>query len=157
MRKLIITVMLAIAGMASASAENHFDAYRNKEYVEVVQISKAMLRLANPNLGVSPIGSISALNLGDKLDNIEVLSVDGDMDIANKISKELDGIFSQKKGYEVLMAQSSGDDESVKILFRKGKKGVSNEFVVINHDESDMQAVVLSGSFTLADLPLSIK
>lgn len=162
MRKLILTLMLAIAGIVSASAETYFDAFHNEQDVEVVQISKTMLGMANSmGLGVSPIGSISDMNLGDKLDYIEVLTVDSNKAQVKKLSKALDAMFTQKKGFETIVYRSEndgGDEESTKILFRENKKKNSNQFVVININcnGEDMDVVVLSGSFSLADLNMKL-
>lgn len=155
MRKLILSLLLAVAGIISATAENYFDAYRNDEGVEVIQIGKAMLKMANTDnmsmsLGQTPMGPISTFSIIDKLDSIQILNVDDDSN-SEKLYKKFNDMFTdKKKGFEVLMLQSD-DDESVIITFRKNKKG-SNELVVINYDSSELNIIVLSGPFTLEDL-----
>lgn len=124
-RTLIIAIMATLCSVCSYGQQSFFDKYAEMDGVTSVYITKSMLSLFPK--GQTNVNGVNIGNIGDRLNNIQILSTD-EQPIVDKLRKETSDI-NTRNGYEELMRVRE-DGEKTTIYFKDSKKD-KKEFVLL--------------------------
>jgi len=142
---LAVLVVMTIAGKAQNSAEDLFNAYKDRPKVEYVHVPKMMMGIAkhmntedkNVNTLTKSIDSVKVLDLGDC-----------DESVKKELLEDINKL--NLKGYEE-MVKVNDDGEKVLIL-TKNQKDRIREILILNASLTDAAIVLLKGSILQSDL-----
>lgn len=148
MKKMMLALLLTVVSAVSAlAAENYFSKYEQEEGVEVININMAMLKMAgNMNFG----GNMDTADIAGKLTGLQILNVENNDAQVGKFAQIVKDLFSTAKGYENML-HTADAGETVDILFHEVAKS-DNEMVIISREKDELSVIVLSGTFTSADI-----
>lgn len=146
MKRLNILALMTLMAVISVSAQvtKFFDKYADVEKVTSVYISKTMLRMM-PDIKT---GDMDMSGMAGKLDCVRVLTSDNG-DMARKLKSELSKIVVDG-GYELLVKVNEGK-EKTNIYMKSDANGV-NDYLIVNEDSSDFNAILIVGTLTPADI-----
>ena len=142
MKRLILSVLIAITAFAAHAQHDYFDKYADMEGVTSVYVSKTMFKFIQ---GL-PIESddVDMSGIIKKLDSLYILTTE-EPEIMEALRKET-AFINKKEGYEELMRVKE-DGEKVTI-YMKEMKNARTEYVLIM-DSTDEEFVVMIFSGTL--------
>ena len=142
MKRLILSVLIAITAFAAHAQHDYFDKYADLEGVTSVYVSKAMFKFIQ---GL-PIESddVDMSGIIKKLDGLYILTTE-EPEIMEALRKET-AFINKKEGYEELMRVKE-DGEKVTI-YMKEQKNARTEYVLIM-DSTDEEFVVMIFSGTM--------
>lgn len=149
MRKLILSMLLAVSITFAFAQKNPFEQFADMEGVTSVYISKTMLSMIPKNTKTD-YGGVDVSNFLDKLSSILILTSEDKKIATQMLSMANDRV--KGNNYELLMRVKSGDNENVK-FFMKGKPESIRELIMIVA-ASDGENVVMQflGNFTIEDI-----
>ena len=145
-RTLIIAIMATLCSVCSYGQQSFFDKYAEMDGVTSVYITKSMLSLFPK--GQTNVNGVTIGNIGDRLNNIQILSTD-EQPIVNKLRKETSDI-NTRNGYEELMRVRE-DGEKTTIYFKDGKKD-RKEFVLLVDEKDEFTIISIVGDLTLQEI-----
>lgn len=145
-RTLIIAIMATLCSVSSYGQQSFFDKYAEMEGITSVYISKSMLSLFPK--GQTNVNGVNIGNIGDRLNNIQILSTD-EQPIVDKLRKETSDI-NTRNGYEELMRVRE-DGEKTTIYFKDGKKD-KKEFVLLVDEKDEFTIISIVGDLTLQEI-----
>ena len=145
-RTLIIAIMATLCSVCSYGQQSFFDKYAEMDGVTSVYITKSMLSLFPK--GQTNVNGVNIGNIGDRLNNIQILSTD-EQPIVDKLRKETSDI-NTKNGYEELMRVRE-DGEKTTIYFKDGKKD-KKEFVLLVDEKDEFTIISIVGDLTLQEI-----
>jgi len=145
-RTLIIAIMATLCSVCSYGQQSFFDKYAEMDGVTSVYITKSMLSLFPK--GQTNVNGVNIGNIGDRLNNIQILSTD-EQPIVNKLRKETSDI-NTRNGYEELMRVRE-DGEKTTIYFKDGKKD-RKEFVLLVDEKDEFTIISIVGDLTLQEI-----
>lgn len=142
---LAVLVVMTIAGKAQNSAEDLFNAYKDRPKAEYVHVPKMMMGIAkhmntedkNVNTLTKSIDSVKVLDLGDC-----------DESVKKELLEDINKL--NLKGYEE-MVKVNDDGEKVLILTKTQKDRI-REILILNASLTDAAIVLLKGSILQSDL-----
>lgn len=142
MKRLILSVLIAITAFAAHAQHDYFDKYADMEGVTSVYVSKTMFKFIQR----LPIESddVDMSGIIKKLDGLYILTTE-EPEIMEALRKET-AFINKKGGYEELMRVKE-DGEKVTI-YMKEQKNARTEYVLIM-DSTDEEFVVMIFSGTL--------
>lgn len=142
MKRLILSVLIAITAFAAHAQHDYFDKYADMEGVTSVYVSKTMFKFIQ---GL-PIESddVDMSGIIKKLDGLYILTTE-EPEIMEALRKET-AFINKKEGYEELMRVKE-DGEKVTI-YMKEMKNARTEYVLIM-DSTDEEFVVMIFSGTM--------
>ena len=142
MKRLILSVLIAITAFAAHAQHDYFDKYADMEGVTSVYVSKTMFKFIQR----LPIESddVDMSGIIKKLDGLYILTTE-EPQIMEALRKET-AFINKKGGYEELMRVKE-DGEKVTI-YMKEQKNARTEYVLIM-DSTDEEFVVMIFSGTL--------
>lgn len=141
----ILTLLLAIAIIgASAQVTEFFDRYSDTEGVTSVYVSKTLLRMM-PDVKTE---GIEIKGLADKLDGIRILTTE-DKAMADKLKNDATKNL-RLKGYEELLRVNEGDEKTM--IYMKADKRNINEYLIINQEPDEFNAILITGSISPSDI-----
>lgn len=142
MKRLILSVLIAITAFAAHAQHDYFDKYADMEGVTSVYVSKTMFKFIQR----LPIESddVDMSGIIKKLDGLYILTTE-EPEIMEALRKET-AFINKKEGYEELMRVKE-DGEKVTI-YMKEQKNARTEYVLIM-DSTDEEFVVMIFSGTL--------
>lgn len=142
---LAVLVVMTIAGKAQNSADDLFNAYKDRPKAEYVHVPKMMMGIAK-HMNTE---DKNVKTLTKSIDSVKVLDL-GDCD--ESVKKELleDINKLNLKGYEE-MVKVNDDGEKVLIL-TKNQKDRIREILILNASLTDAAIVLLKGSILQSDL-----
>lgn len=146
MKQIYILVMIIAAAAMSASAQvgKVFDKYDDTDGVTSVYVSKAMLSMI-PDMKT---GDVDLSDMAGKLDCVKILTSDNDR-IAAKLKEEISKAVDTKS-YEVLVKVNEGKERTV--IYMKSEENGQNEYLILNGDEGNFNAILIEGKITPADI-----
>lgn len=146
MTRILIVAALLLMSNVCAAQKKTFDKWSDHEGVNVVYISKMMLRLI-PNMKV---GNADIDNIASKLDHVRILNCENAKKVKAvkaDVEKELTA-----GGSEVIMdMKEGGEGNTVRIYHRKVEKK-KNEFVLVQTDGRELTVINLKGTLSLTDI-----
>ena len=145
-RTLIIAIMATLCSVCSYGQQSFFDKYAEMDGVTSVYITKSMLSLFPK--GQTNVNGVNIGNIGDRLNNIQILSTD-EQPIVDKLRKETSDI-NTRNGYEELMRVRE-DGEKTTIYFKDGKKD-KKEFVLLVDEKDEFTIISIVGDLTLQEI-----
>ena len=145
-RTLIIAIMATLCSVCSYGQQSFFDKYAEMDGVTSVYITKSMLSLFPK--GQTNVNGVNIGNIGDRLNNIQILSTDK-QPIVDKLRKETSDI-NTRNGYEELM-RIREDGEKTTIYFKDGKKD-KKEFVLLVDEKDEFTIISIVGDLTLQEI-----
>lgn len=145
-RTLIIAIMATLCSVCSYGQQSFFDKYAEMDGVTSVYITKSMLSLLPK--GQTNVNGVNIGNIGDRLNNIQILSTD-EQPIVDKLRKETSDI-NTRNGYEELMRVRE-DGEKTTIYFKDGKKD-KKEFVLLQDAKNEFTIISIVGDLTLQEI-----
>ena len=145
-RTLIIAIMATLCSVCSYGQQSFFDKYAEMDGVTSVYITKSMLSLFPK--GQTNVNGINIGNIGDRLNNIQILSTD-EQPIVDKLRKETSDI-NTRNGYEELMRVRE-DGEKTTIYFKDGKKD-KKEFLLLQDAKDEFTIISIVGDLTLQEI-----
>ncbi len=145
-RTLIIAIMATLCSVCSYGQQSFFDKYAEMDGVTSVYITKSMLSLFPK--GQTNVNGVNIGNIGDRLNNIQILSTD-EQPIVDKLRKETSDI-NTRNGYEELMRVRE-DGEKTTIYFKDGKKD-KKEFVLLQDAKNEFTIISIVGDLTLQEI-----
>lgn len=142
---LAVLVVMTIAGKAQNSAEDLFNAYKDRPKAEYVHVPKMMMGIAkhvntedkNVKTLTKSIDSVKVLDLGDC-----------DESVKKELLEDINKL--NLKGYEE-MVKVNDDGEKVLILTKTQKDRI-REILILNASLTDAAIVLLKGSILQSDL-----
>ena len=141
----ILTILLAVTVFSSmAQITKFFDKYSDVDGVTSVRVSKAMLEMM-PDMKTE---GMDMRGLAGKLDNILILTTENASMAAN-LSKDAAASIDTK-GCEELLSVNEGK-ERTKIYMKKNANDV-NQYLILNEDKSEFNAILITGKITPADI-----
>ncbi len=141
----ILTILLAVTVFSSmAQITKFFDKYSDVDGVTSVGVSKAMLEMM-PDMKTE---GMDMRGLAGKLDNILILTTEN-ASMAAKLSKDAAASIDTK-GCEELLSVNEGK-ERTKIYMKKNANDV-NQYLILNEDKSEFNAILITGKITPADI-----
>ena len=142
MKRLILSVLIAITAFAAHAQHDYFDKYADMEGVTSVYVSKTMFKFIQR----LPIESddVDMSGIIKKLDGLYILTTE-EPQIMEALRKET-AFINKKEGYEELMRVKE-DGEKVTI-YMKEMKNARTEYVLIM-DSTDEEFVVMIFSGTM--------
>ena len=138
--------MATLCSVCSYGQQSFFDKYAEMDGVTSVYITKSMLSLFPK--GQTNVNGVNIGNIGDRLNNIQILSTD-EQPIVDKLRKETSDI-NTKNGYEELMRVRE-DGEKTTIYFKDGKKD-KKEFVLLVDEKDEFTIISIVGDLTLQEI-----
>ena len=142
----ILTILLAVTVFSSmAQITKFFDKYSDVDGVTSVRVSKAMLEMM-PDMKTE---GMDMRGLAGKLDNILILTTEN-ASMAAKLSKDAAASISESKRCEELLSVNEGK-ERTKIYMKKNANDV-NQYLILNEDKSEFNAILITGKITPADI-----
>ncbi|MCL2597793.1 MAG: DUF4252 domain-containing protein [Paludibacter sp.] len=147
MKKIFLTVIVAIAAFLSAHAQDEmFKKLGNEKNISVVYISKALLGLAgNMNIGDANISSLAG-----KLTMLEIYSSE-DPNAIKLMKNESEKLLNDGSELETLMKAKEGG-EVISFVGKKGKDGNISELLMIADETNEFSIIRLIGNFTMKDI-----
>lgn len=143
-----LLLAIAIVG-ASAQITEFFDHYSNTDGVTSVFISKSLLRMM-PDIKTE---GVEVKEIADKLESIRILTTE-DKSMAAKLREDATKNL-RLKGYEELLRVNEGD-EKTGIFMKTGEKNV-NEYLIINQETDEFNAILITGRITPSDIQKMVK
>ena len=142
MKRLILSVLIAITAFAAHAQHDYFNKYADMEGVTSVYVSKTMFKFIQR----LPIESddVDMSGIIKKLDGLYILTTE-EPEIMEALRKET-AFINKKEGYEELMRVKE-DGEKVTI-YMKEQKNARTEYVLIM-DSTDEEFVVMIFSGTM--------
>ena len=138
--------MATLCSVCSYGQQSFFDKYAEMDGVTSVYITKSMLSLFPK--GQTNVNGVNIGNIGDRLNNIQILSTDK-QPIVDKLRKETSDI-NTRNGYEELM-RIREDGEKTTIYFKDGKKD-KKEFVLLVDEKDEFTIISIVGDLTLQEI-----
>ena len=138
--------MATLCSVCSYGQQSFFDKYAEMDGVTSVYITKSMLSLFPK--GQTNVNGVNIGNIGDRLNNIQILSTD-EQPIVDKLRKETSDI-NTRNGYEELMRVRE-DGEKTTIYFKDGKKD-KKEFVLLVDEKDEFTIISIVGDLTLQEI-----
>lgn len=146
-RILILLTLFCLPILVAAQSNSLFERYRNKEMVNSVYISKAMMEMSPELFKEDPIigGIVGKLNV------VKILST-RILDITQDIRKDFNKLVSQSQ-YELLIQQKENNNYSITEIYieRNGNK-IKNLLMLVIERMSDLKYICLQGDLTLKDI-----
>lgn len=147
MKKIILTLMIAIAAVYSAKAQDEmFKKLGNDKDISVVYISKALLGLA----GNMDFGDANLKSLTNKLTMLEIYS-SHEPNAIKLMKNEVEKLLNDGSQLETLM-KAKDSDKVVSFVGKKGKDGKISELLMIAEEPNEFSIIRLVGSFTMKDV-----
>lgn len=143
-----LLLAIAIVG-ASAQITEFFERYSNTDGVTSVFISKSLLRMM-PDIKTE---GVEVKEIADKLESIRILTTE-DKSMAAKLREDATKNL-RLKGYEELLRVNEGD-EKTGIFMKTGEKNV-NEYLIINQETDEFNAILITGRITPSDIQKMVK
>lgn len=147
MKKIILTLMIAVLAILSAAAQDEmFQKLGNEKNISVVYISKALLELA----GNMNIGSENIQSLAGKLTMLEIYTSE-DVNSIKLMKNEAEKLLNDGSELTTLMKAKDGD-QNVTFVGKKSKDGNISELLMISDEKSEFSIIRLVGNFTMKDI-----
>ncbi|MDR1652845.1 MAG: DUF4252 domain-containing protein [Prevotellaceae bacterium] len=147
MNKLIVTLMLALAGFAGVQAQSDmFQKLGDNKDITVVYISKALLGLA----GNMDVGNSDVKNLAGKLTMLEIYSADKP-EAVKMMKKEAEKLLAGGSGMETLMKVKEGNN-NVSFVARRGADNRIKELLMVSLEPDECSIMRFLGDFTMDDI-----
>lgn len=148
MRKLIITVMLALMPALFYAQSSPFDKFEGKEGVEVVVVNKKMFDLlSSMNIDCKDEKVNKYLKQAQNLDKLKIFATDRS-DNAAEI-KDTFASYLKKYPFEELMSISDGDSKTKIYVRTEGNSSQIKEVVMLVDGDKEATVFLLSGNITL--------
>lgn len=146
MKRIYIFVILLAVTVLSGSAQitKFFERYDDVDGVTSVFVSKTMLNMM-PNMKTD---GMDLSGLAGKVDNIRILTSDNST-MAGKLKKDAKTMINTKE-YEELVRVNQGK-EKTNIYMKTSPQGI-NEYLILNEDKSEFNAILITGKLTPADV-----
>jgi hypothetical protein len=146
MKKILLTLGILIAAytqMTAQTVNDLFKEFKNRQHVECVEVSPAMMGLVKMKSKKEEGGDFIK-----KISSIKILSIEDDSDLCmefrNKASK------LQKNGYETLV--NSNEDNEKTLILAKTKEDYITEMVILNLEPKECALVQIKGKLKSSDI-----
>lgn len=146
MKKIILMLTLmfvAATNLSAQTADDIFNAFKDKPNVEYVNLPKAMMSLA-----AGAMEGKESSELIKKVDSMRVLNIENDSKLVKQFEEKVKKL--SKKGYEQ-MVNSNEEGEKAQILVKTKDEAIT-EMLVINIDGDECAMVQICGNIRPEDV-----
>lgn len=143
--KRITAIILITMIVASVSAqENFLKEFENVKGITSVFVSKSMLGLIPSHKSAG----VNIDNIANKLDNVQILVAENAQ--SAKILKNKFTVMMKNGKYENIMTVNENNEKTL-IYMKEFPRG-TNQFVLLNTDNSETSIIVVTGKITINDI-----
>lgn len=146
MKKIILMLTLmfmAATNLSAQTANDIFNAFKDKPNVQYVNLPKAMMSLA-----AGAMEEKEGNELLKKMDSMRVLNIENDAELIKQFEEKVKKL--SKKGYEQ-MVNSNDDGEKAQILVKTKGKAIT-EMLVISIEPDECAMVQICGNIRPEDV-----